>query len=159
MINKNKGFSLIELLAVCLIIAILSSLALPSYRRSVERTRVAEALTLLRSIYDSCERLSWENGKDNCFAGIEDGTVTFRKLDVVMKGTFANNGLTLNTDNFTYTLASSGLTATSVKGQHIGSGVSYDGRIFSCLTTQGNQEENQQACQDWGQVTWNEGGN
>ena len=46
---RKAGFTLIELLVIVMILAILTSLALPQYRRSVERARVAEALTMLRA--------------------------------------------------------------------------------------------------------------
>ena len=68
----KKGFTLIELLAAVLIMGILTAVALPQYRRSLERTRVAEALQMLPSIYDARERLVTENGwtwGDGLFAG------------------------------------------------------------------------------------------
>ena len=43
----NKGFTLVELLVVVLIIAILASVALPQYARSVEKARAAEAIQIL----------------------------------------------------------------------------------------------------------------
>lgn len=53
---NNAGFSLIELLAVSLILAILTSIALPQYRRSVQRAETIEAMTNLRSLFDSAKR-------------------------------------------------------------------------------------------------------
>ncbi len=58
----KKGFTLIELLTVVLIIAILSGVALPQYRKVVEKARVSEAQSMLRTIYDSSERMAGEFG-------------------------------------------------------------------------------------------------
>ncbi len=58
----KKGFTLIELLAVVLIVAILSGVALPQYRKVVEKARVSESQAMLRVIYDSSERLAGEFG-------------------------------------------------------------------------------------------------
>ena len=42
----KKGFSLIELMATVLIIGILASIALPQYRKAIERARTAEILSV-----------------------------------------------------------------------------------------------------------------
>lgn len=47
--NKN-GFTLIELLVVVLIIGILASVALPQYNLAVEKSKVAEAMSVIKSI-------------------------------------------------------------------------------------------------------------
>ena len=58
----KKGFTLVELLTVVLIVAILSGVALPQYRKAVEKSKVAEAQNMLRVLYDSSERLAGEFG-------------------------------------------------------------------------------------------------
>ena len=164
---RKKGFTLIELLAVVLIIGILASLALPGYQRSVERARVAEALTLMRAIYDSCERLAWESGfdpnsetVDSCAVGVENGAVRFEKLDVTAKGTFSNQGRTLTTNNFIYTLGTTlntSVTAESRHGVYAGAKIHFNGKDFTCSPADGASGDAEKVCTVWGSNTWNEG--
>ncbi len=159
----KKGFTLIELLAVVMIIGILTTIALPGYRRSVERARVAEALTLMRAIFDSCERLAWENGFDttsesvtSCAAGVGAGDVVFQKLDISAKGTFSPDGKTLTTANFAYTLGSdTPITARFIgNDRYEGAVITFDGGWFSC----DNGTAKDDACTAWGSTTWNHQG-
>ena len=58
----NKGFTLIEILTVVLIIGILTAVALPQYDKVIAKSRVVEAESVLRTIYDTSERLASEFG-------------------------------------------------------------------------------------------------
>ncbi|WP_428043678.1 type IV pilin protein [Candidatus Avelusimicrobium faecicola] len=76
-ISRLGGFTLIELLVVVLIIGILAAMALPQYFKAVERSRMAEAVTLVDSIVKA-QRRKWM--QTNRYAE------RFEGLDVSPKG-------------------------------------------------------------------------
>ena len=59
--KTRQGFTLIELLVVVLIIGILSSVALPQYTKSVEKARLAEVLTNIKTIQNNFQMFRLEN--------------------------------------------------------------------------------------------------
>ena len=76
-ISRLGGFTLIELLVVVLIIGILAAMALPQYFKAVERSRMAEAITIMDSIVKAQRRKFMQTNRY-----VED----FRGLDVSPKG-------------------------------------------------------------------------
>jgi general secretion pathway protein G len=61
--NKEKGFTIIELLAVITIISILSSLAFASFRNSIKKAKIAKAISDISIIYKSIILYETDNDK------------------------------------------------------------------------------------------------
>ena len=57
-----KGFTLIEIMVVVIIIGILAGMALPLYSRAVEKARIAQAVSVLGTIRDAEIRYVTEYG-------------------------------------------------------------------------------------------------
>lgn len=59
--RKIKGFTLLELMIVVVILGILVGVALPQYTKTVERSRQNEAVQLLGAIRGAEERVKYES--------------------------------------------------------------------------------------------------
>ena len=59
---NNKGFTLLEILVVVLIIGILAAIALPKYQKAVKKSRAVEAVMNLKSLFKAQEMFRLTNG-------------------------------------------------------------------------------------------------
>ncbi len=99
--NKQNGFTLLELMITCAIIAILASLAIPSYRRQIEKTQCEDGKALLSSSAQQMEQRRSEN------AGKYDAK------------TIINNSTTFTVKASNVTATTYTLTATATPAAHI----------------------------------------
>ena len=61
-VSRVRGFTLIEIMITVAIVAILASIALPSYRAYIERSRVPEGLDMLSSYAARMEQAYQDTG-------------------------------------------------------------------------------------------------
>lgn len=122
---KNKfrsGFTLLEMLTVVIIIGILTSLALPQYRRAIQKARYTEAINMLRVIYDSGERLAATLGyKDyNALFAADPDKAGFNRMDMFDTNTMRQcrlaSNFNLTCKNFEYMLEAARIQALRAPG-------------------------------------------
>ncbi len=106
--RHNKGFSLIELMMVVIIISVLVTIALPNYARSVERAKCAQAMGTIKSLRNALG--SWYTAHGE-YTGADATT-----LGNEVYATFQDN------DDWEYAIAVSAatyeITATRQRGPH-----------------------------------------
>ena len=110
--NNNKmGFTLIELLVVVLIIGLLASIAVPGYRKAVEKSKVADALTTMSAVAKS------EHG---FYLAKNKYTKDFADLDIALIDKDGNRAEdeSFETVNYTFTLQNKSVKATRANGEY-----------------------------------------
>ena len=119
-ISRLGGFTLIELLVVVLIIGILAAMALPQYFKAVERSRMAEAVTLMDSVVKAQRRKFMQtNHYAMYFEGLDvapkgaTGSTYYTKGDPQTGASGNGFGISM-TAAITHSFSPSGVTATRV---------------------------------------------
>ena len=118
---NNNGFTLIELLVVVLIIGILAAVALPQYQKAVEKSRGAQALTLVNSMAQALQTYYMANGSY---------PTSFEELDIdVPAGWTGSEKWNNRTENLIDTKSNGEWSLQLYKTQDFGSLVLYMGRL------------------------------
>lgn len=100
--RKSKGFTMIELMMVVVVIGILITIAIPNYARSVERSRCSFAMNMLKSMRNAAILYYRENQTFIGMSLLEIETLSGAKFysdDSHPDWTF--DVLVTNDDNFT----------------------------------------------------------
>ena len=79
-LTSKKGFTMLELLMVIIVIGILASLAIPQYQGFMEKARVAEARNVISSIKSAQELYFLENAQYGAEADINGNYVTYETV-------------------------------------------------------------------------------
>lgn len=114
----KKGFTLIEMLVIILIVGVLAAIALPEYKNAVEKTRTSQAKTFLNAIYKNYQLCLVERSKSQCTKVAADDNI-FTNGDIQIQGQstttcMSGANICVNEDHWQYAakgteLSSSGL--------------------------------------------------
>lgn len=148
--KNNKGFTLIEMLVVTIIVGILASIAIPQYQRMTAKSHFTKVEVMAKALRDSCNRLVAEFGVEG-FDSLPDDAQVLQRLDIG-ESALLPKGFTLDTTNQLITGSGFNLQLTGdcsvnidkVTGDYAGVHISYNGRRFICTPN------NTEGCEAYG---------
>lgn len=137
---NNRGFTLLELLVVVLLVGILGAIALPQYFNVVERQRAMEAMGILAAI---------EKAQVRYYALNDAYSTDFSNIDFDLRSNKGNNsenvtGSSFDTEYFTYTLSSNKVEAKRTNDNFTIAttyAVGDDGVAETCCTATGDKTD------------------
>ena len=106
--DNKKGFTLTELLTAVIIISILVVMAVPLYEKTIERSRMAEARTILNRLQAAKHYTMEMMECDTYSTTASDHCPMMKHLNVAFAENPNSNGYTFSTKDFSYSLLPGG---------------------------------------------------
>ena len=126
--TQKKGFTLVELVIVIVIVGILTIVSVPMYKLQVEKSRVAEAMSVLRTIADA-----------NTHYYLEHGTwcTDIRELPIQIEGRVfkQDNRWRIETKNYVYAACTGSEAGSTVDTIATANRVPYKTRYYLSIKT------------------------
>lgn len=129
--NKNRGFTLIELMSVVAIIGLLTAIALPSYQSFTVRAKLIETLRFA----DAAKTYIWEEYFTNAHMPEANSNAANNVTDMMLSSAYVDTAVYTKTDDETAQI--------EVKFKGMGAGADGETLIFLLAT---DQEKITMAC-------------